>query len=176
MWITKTQLCRKLSFLKLQNGYKGITEELLALSRLKRGISMWTLQHRRFSNLKRCRQFSHLSRERWDMEKTEGLLLLGWEDESVLSSKAKPGCILNKTGCAQMCCVFGFHYSSLQTHPQLAANTAPHPRCSSTVWLPPVYSAPEPQPVIYYLAVFCLTWVHTTSHTVAPSRAALPHL
>lgn len=33
-------------------------------------------------------------------------LLLGWEDESVLSSKANPACILSETGCAQICCVF----------------------------------------------------------------------
>lgn len=29
--------------------------------------------------------------------------------------------------CAQICYVFGFHYSSLQTHPQLTANIVPHP-------------------------------------------------
>lgn len=103
-------------------------------------------------------------------------LLLGWEDESVLSSKANPACILSETGCAQICCVFGFHYSSLQTRRQLTPNTAAHPRCTSTVWLPPVISAQEPQPVIYYLAVFCLTWVHTTSRTVALSQAASPYL
>lgn len=39
--------------------------------------------------------------------------------------------------CAQICYVFGFHYSSLQTHPQLTANIVPHPWCSSKVWLPP---------------------------------------
>ena len=69
-------------------------------------------------------------------EENTRALLLGWEDESVLSSKANPGCILSETECAQICCVLGFHYSSLQTHPQLTANTVPHPRCSSTVWLP----------------------------------------
>lgn len=101
---------------------------------------------------------------------------LGWEDESVLSSKANPGCILSETGCAQEHCVFGFGYSSLQTHRQLPANTVPHPRCTSTVCLPPVIWAQEPQPVIYYLAVFCLTWVHTTTRVVALSQAALPYL
>lgn len=39
--------------------------------------------------------------------------------------------------CAQICYVFGFHYSSLQTHPQLTANIVPDPWCSSKVWLPP---------------------------------------
>lgn len=103
-------------------------------------------------------------------------LQLDWEDESVSSSKTIPGCIQSETGCSQISRVFGFHYSSLQTRPQLTANTPPHPQCSSTVWLPPVLSAPEPQPVIYYLAVFCLTWVHTASHTVALSQAASSYL
>ena len=121
---------------------------------------------------KRCRQCSHFSRNTVREENSRALLL-GWEDESVLSSKANPGCILTETGCAQICCVLGFHYSSLQTHPQLPANTGPHPRCSSTVWLPLVLSAQEPYPVIYYLAVFCITWVHTASHTVAPVTSYL---
>lgn len=34
----------------------------------------------------------------------------------------------------------------------------------------------EPKPVIYYLAVFCLTWVHSASLTVALSQAASPYL
>lgn len=136
--------------------------------------AVFLLRHKRFWNLKRCRQFSHSSRNMGREENTD--LLLGWEDESVLSSKANPACILSETGCAQICCVFGFHYSSLQTRRQLTPNTAAHPRCTSTVWLPPVISAQEPQPVIYYLAVFCLTWVHTTSRTVALSQAASPYL
>lgn len=103
-------------------------------------------------------------------------LPLGWGDESVLSSRANPGCILSEAGCALICCASGFRYSSLQTHRQLAANTAPHPRCSSAVRLPPVLSAPEPQPVIYYLAVFCLTRVHTVGRAVAFVAGYLCHI
>lgn len=73
-------------------------------------------------------------------------------------------------------CASGFRYSSLQTHRQLTANTVPHPRCSSAVRLPPVLSAPEPQPVIYYLAVFCLTRVHTVGRAVAFVAGYLCHI
>lgn len=72
--------------------------------------------------------------------------------------------------CAQICYVFGFHYSSLQTHPQLTANIVPHDAAQKC-------DCPqEPKPVIYYLAVFCLTWVHSASLTVALSQAASPYL
>lgn len=127
----------------LKKRVQSITQESYQVSNLKDCIAIQNLQHTRFSNLKRSRQCSHLSRN-MGREDNRRALLLGWEDESVLSSKANPGCTLSKTGCAQICCVFGFHYSSLQTHPQLTANTVPHPQCSSAVWVPPVLSAQEP--------------------------------
>lgn len=119
--------------------------------------------------------FLHLSRNT-GCEGKQKDLPLGWGDESVLSSRANPGCILSEAGCAPICCASGFRYSSLQTHRQLTANTAPHPRCSSAVRLPPVLSAPEPQPVIYYLAVFCLTRVHTVGRAVAFVAGYLCHI
>lgn len=75
--------------------------------------------------------------------------------------------------CPDMLCVWVPLFITSNTssaHCQYSASS----RCSSTVWLPPVLSAQEPQPVIYYLAVFCLTWVHTAGHTVALSQAVVP--
>lgn len=143
-WFTKMDCAKNGEVFQTAKWLQSITQESFQVSHLKDCISTQNLQHTRFPNLKRCRQCSHLSRNMGHEEENRRALLLGWEDESVLSSKANPGCILSETGCAQICCVFGFHYSSLQTHPQLTANTVPHPWCSSTVWLPPVLSAQEP--------------------------------
>lgn len=158
------------SFSKLQNGYKHGSSQV---SHLKSCVSICTAQ-----KIVKSEMVETVStfEQKHGTRRKQRATPLGWEDESVLSSKANLGCILSATGCAQERCVLGFHYSSLQTPRQLTANTAPHPRCTSTVCLPPVIWAQEPQPVIYYLAVFCLTWVHTTTRVVAPSQAALPCL
>lgn len=71
---------------------------------------------------------------------------------------------------------FTFNNSSSQTPPQPAASSELHLWCSSTVWLPPLLLAPQPLPVIYNQAVFCLSRVHPTSHSVALAEAASPYL
>lgn len=91
-------------------------------------------------------------------------LLLGWEHESALSSKANPGCILMETGCAcpDMLCVWVPLFITLNTSSGLRqAQRHNCHRCSQL------------QPMIYYLAVFCPTWVHITAHNVALLQRAL---
>lgn len=97
----------------------------------------------------------------WEQE----ALLLGWEDESALSSEPNPGCILMETGCA--CPDMLYVWVTLF----ITSNT------SSGLWLAQQYNCHrclQLQPMIYYLAVVCPTWVHTTAHTVALSQTALP--
>lgn len=141
-WITKMDCAKNREVFQTEKAVQSITQEPFQVSHLNDCIAIQNLQHTQFSKLKRCRLCLHPSRN-MGHEENRRASLLGWEDESVLSSKANPGCILSETGCAKICCVFGFHYSSLQTHSQLTANTVSHPQCSSAVRLPPVLSAQE---------------------------------
>lgn len=51
---------------------QSITQESFQVSHLKDCISIQNLQHTRFSNLKRCRQCSHLSRDTGTRRKHKG--------------------------------------------------------------------------------------------------------
>ena len=153
-------------------------QSISGVSHLKECISTPSFQpDTRFSNLKRCRQ--RLSRNTGTQRTTRGgSLLLGAPRRWIgFIQQSKRWLCTERDGmCPDMCCVFVFHDSSLQTHPELPAKPPPRPRCSSPVRPPLVRSAQEPQPVIYYLPVFCLTRVRTAGHTVALSQAASPYL